>query len=74
MNGELSGNIRAQYKEAYHYYDAQANAKFYRAVHEFDEKVAEGESPDVLPLYITTFLHYAAGVSWTIVAVRHGTY
>ncbi|KAJ4993970.1 hypothetical protein SVAN01_00447 [Stagonosporopsis vannaccii] len=61
MNRKLPEKTRAQYLEAYHRYDARANVKYHRAVNEFAKKIAEDESPDVLPLYIATFLYYAAG-------------
>lgn len=63
MNQKLPENTRAQYLEAYRRYDARANVKYHRAVNEFAQKIAEDESPDVLPLYTATFLYYAAGVS-----------
>lgn len=63
MNTKLPATTRAQYMQAYNRYDAQANVKYRRAVDEFARKIAEDESPDVLPLYTATFLYYAAGVS-----------
>lgn len=62
MNRKLSEKTRARYLEAYHLYDASANCKYRRAVEEFARKIADDESPDVLPLYTATFLYYAAGV------------
>ncbi|KAJ4340570.1 hypothetical protein N0V95_007469 [Ascochyta clinopodiicola] len=61
MNRRLSESTRAQYLQAYHHYDVQANIKFKAAVKHFADKIAEDESPDVLPLYTATFLYYAAG-------------
>ncbi|KAH6616395.1 hypothetical protein C7974DRAFT_401729 [Boeremia exigua] len=61
MNRKLSEKTRAQYLEAYHHYDAQANVKFRQAVEVFARKIEEDESPDVLPLYTAAFLYYAAG-------------
>lgn len=63
MNTKLSASVQSKFLEAYNCYDSRANVKFYRAVEEFAGKTAKGESPDVLPLYTATFLHYAAGVS-----------
>ncbi len=63
MNRKLFEETRAQYLEAYRQYDARANVKYRHAVEEFAKKIAEDESPDVLPLYTATFLYYAAGVS-----------
>ncbi|KAJ4382374.1 hypothetical protein N0V86_002709 [Didymella sp. IMI 355093] len=60
MNTKLPAKTRAQYLEAYNRYDARANIKYRRAVDEFAKKIAEDESPDVLPLYTATFLYYAA--------------
>ncbi|KAJ8114350.1 hypothetical protein OPT61_g3745 [Boeremia exigua] len=61
MNKKLSKETRARYLEAYHHYDSRANVKYRIAVEEFARQIAEDESPDVLPLYTATFLHYAAG-------------
>lgn len=63
MNRKLPEKTRSEYLEAYHRYDSQANLKYRRAVEEFARKIADDESPDVLPLYTATFLYYAAGVS-----------
>jgi hypothetical protein len=65
MNPKLSQDVRREYLEIYNRYDRDANANFFQAVSEFDAKIVMGESPDVLPLYIAAFLHYAAGVSRT---------
>jgi hypothetical protein len=64
MNAKLPASIRAEYLRAYNHYDSEARIKLWQAVHGFNEKVQAGQSPDVLPLYIATFLHHAAGVSY----------
>lgn len=70
MNPKLSKSARDAYLEAYDRYDRNANAKFFQAVSEFDGKMAAGDSPDVLPIYIAAFLYYAAGVSKTVIPDR----
>jgi len=74
MNTKLPAKTRAQYLEAYNRYDAQANIKYRRAVDRFARELAEDESPDVLPLYIATFLYYAAGVSFQTMLMKVKTY
>jgi hypothetical protein len=66
MNAKLPASIRAEYLRAYNHYDTEARIKLWQAVHGFNEKVQAGQSPDVLPLYIATFLHHAAGVSYSV--------
>ncbi|KZM21983.1 hypothetical protein ST47_g6867 [Ascochyta rabiei] len=61
MNRKLPESTRAHYLQAYNHYDSQANIKFKAAVKDFADKIAQDESPDVLPLYTATFLYYAAG-------------
>lgn len=63
MNPRLSKSTRDEFLKAYNRYDFKARMKLWQAVYEFDEKVRRGDSVDVLPLYIATFLHHAAGVS-----------
>jgi hypothetical protein len=65
MNAKLPASTRAEYLRAYNRYDFEARIKLWQAVHRFNEKVQAGQSPDVLPLYIATFLHHAAGVSYS---------
>jgi hypothetical protein len=74
MNTKLPARIRAQHLEAYSRYDARANVKYRQAVDEFARKIAEDESPDVLPLYTATFLYYAAGVSYQTMLMKVDTY
>lgn len=74
MNTKLPARIRAQHLEAYSRYDARANFKYRQAVDEFARKIAEDESPDVLPLYTATFLYYAAGVSYQTMLMKVDTY
>jgi hypothetical protein len=57
MNTKLPARTRAQHLEAYSRYDARANVKYRQAVDDFARKIAEDESPDVLPLYTATFLY-----------------
>ena len=66
MNTKLSVGTRAEYLKAYNRYDFKARIKLWEAVHTFNEEVQAGQSPDVMPLYIATFLHHAAGVSLSI--------
>ncbi|KAH6549071.1 hypothetical protein HBI07_059900 [Parastagonospora nodorum] len=61
MNTKLHPSTRAEYLKAYNLYDCEARTSLWRAVHEFAQKVREGQMPDVMPLYIATFLHHAAG-------------
>jgi hypothetical protein len=63
MNTKLPVGVRAEFLRAYNRHDFKARTKLWQAVHEFAEKIRKGESPDVMPLYIATFLHHAAGVS-----------
>jgi hypothetical protein len=65
MNPKLPKEVRDEFLEAYGRYDRNANKLFFQAVEKFNTKIVEGESPDVLPLYIAAFLYYAAGVSKT---------
>jgi hypothetical protein len=63
MNTKLHPSTRAEYLEAYNRYDCEARTRLWRLVHDFAQKVQEGQVPNVMPLYIATFLHHAAGVS-----------
>lgn len=64
MNGELSKSTRKKFLRAYNRYDFKARIALWRAVHRFAQKRRMGQRPDVMPLYIATFLHHAAGVSY----------
>ena len=62
MNTRISAEIWAQYLAIFNHYDARAKSSLHVAVEKFAEKISAGEHPDVLPLYVATFIYAAASV------------
>jgi hypothetical protein len=71
VNTKLSATTRAEYLKAFNRHDFKARILLWRAVYEYAEKRRNGESPDVMPLYIATFLHHAAGVSHRALLMKY---
>jgi hypothetical protein len=71
VNTKLSATTRAEYLKSFNRHDFKARILLWRAVYEYAEKRRNGESPDVMPLYIATFLHHAAGVSHRALLMKY---
>lgn len=72
MNKKLPAEVRAEFLKAYDRHDFKTRFLLWRAVYEFAEKRRRCEDPDVMPLYIATFLHHAAGVSFCALPMKYG--
>jgi hypothetical protein len=63
MNPRLSETTKDQYLVAFNYHYCETLPRLRQAIDEFKAKVQVGKHPDVMPLYIVSFLLHAAGVS-----------